>query len=69
MNQVEEAENPQIRAERLRALTGSARSVGAARLAQAARLAETHISDEAPDLGPLRAAYSETLAYVRQSGI
>lgn len=69
MTQVEEAEDPQVRAERLRALIGSARNVGAARLAQAARLLETHIGDDEPDLGALRAALADTLAFVRQTGV
>jgi hypothetical protein len=67
--QVESAPDPAVRADRLRALAGVARDVGAARLAQAARLAETHISDGVPDLEPLRTAVAEILAFVRRFGI
>lgn len=69
MNQVEEAGDPQIRAERLRALAVAARNVGATRLVQSARVTETQIGDAEPDLGPLRATYAETLAFVRQAGV
>jgi HPt (histidine-containing phosphotransfer) domain-containing protein len=69
MRQVEDAPSPQVRAERLKALTGVARNVGAALLAQEARALETQIASENPDLMPLRNAVAATLAYVRRTGI
>jgi HPt (histidine-containing phosphotransfer) domain-containing protein len=69
MRQVEDAPDPQMRGDRLRALTGLARNTGAAMLAQAARSLETQIATESPDLAPLRKAVADTVAYVRQAGI
>ena len=69
MRQVEDAEDAQVRADRLRAMITTALNVGAARLAQAARTVETQIGLEAPDLEPLKSAVGETLDYVRQTGI
>ena len=69
MRQVEEAPDPQVRGDRLRAVTALARNTGAARLAQASRSLETAIAADAPDLGPLRAAVAETVAYVERGGI
>lgn len=68
MRQVEDALDPQMRGERLRALVGIARNTGAMRIAQAARAFEMHISDEAPDLTPLRDAVADTLAFIKRSG-
>ena len=67
MRQIEEARDRQVMAERLQALAGSARNIGAVRLAQTARLLESHIGDEEPDLEPLRTTVAETLAFVRRS--
>jgi HPt (histidine-containing phosphotransfer) domain-containing protein len=69
LQQAESAADPAVRVDRLHALAGVARDVGAARLAQAARLAETDIADGPHDFETLRAAIAETLAFVRQSGI
>jgi hypothetical protein len=69
MHQVERAEDRQVRGDRLRAMIGLARNVGAARLAQTARLLEAQIANEDVDFEPLRAAVSETLEFVRQSGV
>lgn len=68
MRQVEDAQDPQMRAERLRALAGVARNTGAMRVADAARAAEMHITDGAPELTPLRDALAETLALIKRSG-
>jgi HPt (histidine-containing phosphotransfer) domain-containing protein len=67
MRQIEESADKQVMVERLQALAGSARNVGAVRLAQTARLLETHVGEEDPDLEPLRTAVAETLAFVRRS--
>lgn len=69
MRQVEDATDPQLRGDRLRALIGVARNTGAAMLAAEARALETQILVESPDLSSLRRAVSETVAYVRQVGI
>ena len=69
MRQVEDAPNAQVRGYRLNAMMSLARNTGAVRLAQAARQLETEIAAEEPDLGPLRAALAETLAYVQQAGV
>ena len=50
MRQVEDAPDPQVRAERLRALIGLARNTGAALIAQEARALETADRDENPGL-------------------
>ena len=68
LRQIEGAEDPQVRGERLRALIVAARNIGAARLAQAARLLETEIAPESPDLTPLRGAVTETLASSHRAG-
>jgi HPt (histidine-containing phosphotransfer) domain-containing protein len=64
--QVEAAADPQVRIDRLHAIVGLARNIGALHLAQVARNLETRIGDETPDLEPLRAAIAETLAFVRR---
>jgi len=69
MRQVEDAPNPEVRADRLHAIIGLSRNVGAERIAQEARLLETQIGNEAPDLEPLRVALAETLAYVRNAAL
>jgi HPt (histidine-containing phosphotransfer) domain-containing protein len=69
MQQVEDAPDPQMRGDRLRALTGLARNTGAALLAHVARTLETQIATESPDLTPLKQAVAETVAFVRQAGI
>jgi HPt (histidine-containing phosphotransfer) domain-containing protein len=68
MRQVEGAVDPQLRGDRLRALIGVARNVGAALVAHEARALETQIVDESPDLSPLRRAVGETIAYIRGTG-
>jgi hypothetical protein len=68
MRQLEEAADPQLRGDRLRALGAVARNTGAALIAQEARAAEAVISGENPDLSTLRVAVSDTLAYIRRSG-
>lgn len=69
MRQVEEAEDSQMRAQRLQGLVALARNIGAMRLVQQARMAEAHVGDGAPDLESLRAALADTLAYVHRAGI
>jgi HPt (histidine-containing phosphotransfer) domain-containing protein len=61
MRQVEDASDPEVRGERLRALAIAARNLGAVRLAATARAAETEIG-ETLDVASLRAAVTETLA-------
>ena len=67
MRQVEDAADPQLRADRLRALTGVARNTGAALIAQQARALETEIAAEPSRFEPLRAAVAETLAFIRRT--
>jgi HPt (histidine-containing phosphotransfer) domain-containing protein len=67
LGQIEGEEDPQVRIDRLHAMVGLARNIGALHLAQVARTLETHITAEAPDLEPLRAAIAETLAFVRRA--
>jgi HPt (histidine-containing phosphotransfer) domain-containing protein len=67
MRQVEDAPDAQIRGDRIRALIALARNTGALRLAQVARSLETQIITEEPDLQPLRAAMTETIAYVQHA--
>jgi HPt (histidine-containing phosphotransfer) domain-containing protein len=70
MRQLEDAPSPQVRTERLHAIAGVARNVGATRLAQTARMLAGHVGEEeAADLTPVRAAAAETLAFVRASGV
>lgn len=69
MRQVEDAPDAQIRGDRLRALIGVARNTGAALIAHRARELETEIATESPDMGQLRQAIAETLAYIRRSGV
>ena len=68
MNQVEDAPDPQKRAERLRALIGLSRNTGASLIAQQARALETAIATENPDLTPLKNAIADTLSYLKRSG-
>jgi hypothetical protein len=67
MNQVEDAADPQMRAERLRALIGLSRNTGASLIAHQARVLETQIAAENPDLTPLRNAIAETLAFIKRT--
>ena len=69
MRQVEDAPDPQVRGDRLRALIALARNIGAMRLAEEARGVETQIGGEAPNLEGLRAAIGETLTFVQRAGI
>jgi hypothetical protein len=69
MRQVEDAADPQLRGDRLRALIALSRNTGAAMLAQEARALEKQIAAESPNLAPLRQAVAETLAYVRRTGV
>jgi HPt (histidine-containing phosphotransfer) domain-containing protein len=64
MRQVEDAPDAQLRGERLRALTGVAKNIGAARIAQEARTLETQIAAEKPDITPLKNAIAETIAFI-----
>jgi hypothetical protein len=68
MNQLEDAPNPQLRGERLRALIGLARNTGATLVAQQARAIEPQIATGNADLEPLRTAVADTLAYIRRAG-
>ena len=67
MRQVEDAPDPQLRGDRLRAVIGVARNVGATLIAQEARALETQIATDDPDLSTLRKAVDETLAFVRRT--
>ena len=67
MRQVEDAPNAEVRADRLNAIIGLARNIGAERLAQAARTVEQQIGSDQPELGLLRTAIAETLAYVQHT--
>jgi HPt (histidine-containing phosphotransfer) domain-containing protein len=67
MNQIEDAPNPELRGERLRALIGLCRNTGASRLAHEARTLETQIAAEEPDMESLRVAVKDTLAHVRRA--
>jgi hypothetical protein len=69
MRQVEDAPDPQVRGDRLRALIVSARNIGATMLALKARELETQIGSESPDLAPLREAVAETVNYVKRVSI
>ncbi len=69
LRQIEDASDPQVRSDRLRAMIGLARTTGATLLAQQARVTELKIADEAPDLAPLRNAIDQTIAYIRRAGI
>jgi hypothetical protein len=62
LRQVENADDPQIRGDRLRAMITLARHTGAMRLAHAARALETEILPTEPDLQPLREALAEAIA-------
>lgn len=68
MRQVEDAPDPQVRGDRLRALIGVARNTGAALLAHEARTLETEIAAENPDLSPLKRAVAETFAFIQRTG-
>jgi len=68
MDQVEDAPDSQVRTDRVRALIGVARNIGAARIAQEARALEAQIVSERPDLSALKRAIAETVAFVRRSG-
>ena len=69
MRQVEDAPDPQVRADRLRALIGLSRATRApALIAQEARALETQIATENPDLTPLKSAIADTLAYLQRAG-
>ena len=67
MRQIETATDKQVRLERVQALAGSARNIGALRLMQTARLLESHVGESEPDLEALRSAVAETLNYIRRS--
>ncbi len=69
LRQVEDAPDPHVRGDRLRALIGAARNIGAARLAKEARALEKQIASENPDMAPLRDAVEATVAFVRQRGV
>ena len=64
LRQIGEAEDPQVRGDRLRAMIALARNTGAVRLASTARALERQIATVEPDLQPLRDAVAETIAYV-----
>jgi HPt (histidine-containing phosphotransfer) domain-containing protein len=67
MRQVEDAPDPQVRGDRLRALIGVARNVGATHIAQQARSLETEIAAENPDMTSLKNAISETLTFIQRT--
>ncbi len=67
LRQIENAPDPQIRGDRLRAMRALAGNTGAVRLAHVARSLETAGPAE-PDLRPLRDAVDEVIAYLRQTG-
>jgi hypothetical protein len=68
MRQVESAPDPQLRADRVRALAGVARNIGATRIAEEARNLVSKIAEEMPDLTPLKDAVTDTFAFIRRSG-
>ena len=69
LRQVESADDPQIRGDRLRAMIALARHTGAMRLAHVARTLEMEILPTEPDLRPLREALAETIAYINGTGV
>lgn len=71
LDQAERAEEPQLRADRVGAIAGLARNIGAAHLAQVARnlaLPPQTPNAEPVDLSPLRAAVGTTVAFIRRDG-
>lgn len=68
MRQAEFAPDAVTRDDRLRAITASAGSVGAVRLAQTAKLLEAQFTVPDIDLEPLRQVVVETLDYLRRTG-
>jgi HPt (histidine-containing phosphotransfer) domain-containing protein len=66
MQQVEDATEAHVRADRIRALLAVARNIGASRLAEEARAAEARMGSDGADLEGLKTAVAETLAFVRQ---
>jgi hypothetical protein len=69
MRQIEEAPEPQLRGDRLRALFAVARNAGATLVAHEARALETAIGEETPDMAQLKAAIADTVAYIRRTGV
>ncbi len=69
MQQIDAALDAEMRAQRMSALAGLARTTGATLLAQRARAAAADIGKEDFDMAPLEDAVAQTLAYVRRTGI
>lgn len=67
MTQIETATDLAIRTERVRALSGLSRSVGAVRVAHEAKVLEALTEEEAPDLAALREALTATFLYLTRS--
>lgn len=68
VRQAEDAPNAGTRDDRLRAISASARVVGAMRLVETAELIEAQFTAREFDLTPLREVVAETLASLRQIG-
>ncbi|WP_026379630.1 Hpt domain-containing protein [Afifella pfennigii] len=64
LRQAREASGPQIRAERVHALKGLARNVGAERLADAAAAAEARALEGDEELSELAACVAEVVAHL-----
>jgi HPt (histidine-containing phosphotransfer) domain-containing protein len=67
LGQIESAADAAVRLDRLHAMVGLSRNIGALHLAQVARSLETQIGEEAPDLQALRTAIAETLAFLHRA--
>ena len=67
MTQIEAATDLEVRTERVRALSGLSRSVGAVRVAHEAKAVEALVDEEAPDLSALREALTATFLYLTRS--
>lgn len=68
LRQIEDASDPQVRADRLAALSGAARNIGALRLTGAVQGVQTQITADAPNLESLRQAVQATIAYIGRYG-
>ncbi|MDQ0326790.1 HPt (histidine-containing phosphotransfer) domain-containing protein [Rhodopseudomonas julia] len=67
LNQIKEAKTSSARGERVHALKGLARNVGAERLALAASLTEERLKAQGCDLAPLEAAVQEVVRYLART--
>ena len=65
LRQVETAEDPQTRRDRIHAMVGLARNVGAVRLSRLAHRIHAQAEDGPAEIEPLREAVEETVGYIR----